>query len=134
MEYNQSPLFDGDLPLTGGDVSDVVIIAQSGSAQSKISTDIISAMAFYDFFDGLQKPVRKVIPYVGFGIGYADSKTTLNLSDLYGDLSTSVDLQNFGEADDYGVVQFYRSKTSFVEHYGAGGAGAVVWYNRNDVF
>lgn len=112
MEYNQSPLFDGDLPLTGGDVSDVVIIAQSGSAQSKISTDIISAMAFYDFFDGLQKPVRKVIPYVGFGIGYADSKTTLNLSDLYGDLSTSVDLQNFGEADDYGVVQFYRSKTS----------------------
>ena len=65
MEYNQSPLFDGDLPLTGGDVSDVVIIAQSGSAQSKISTDIISAMAFYDFFDGLQKPVRKVIPYVG---------------------------------------------------------------------
>jgi len=112
MEYNESPLFEGDLTLAGGDIEGIVITAQSGSAQSKVSTDIISAMAFYDFFDGMYKPLRKVIPYVGFGIGYADTETTLNLSDLYGDLSTSVDLQNFGEADDYGVVQFYRSKTS----------------------
>ncbi len=112
MEYNQSPLFDGDLTLSGGTVDGIVINAQSGSAQSKITTDIISAMAFYDFFKGLQKPTRTMIPYVGFGIGYADTKTTLNLSDLYGDLSTSVDLQNFGEADEYGVVQFYKSETS----------------------
>lgn len=111
-EYNVSPLFEGDLPLSGGVVEGIVITAQSGGVYSKVSTDIISVMAFYDFFDGMRKPTRTVIPYVGFGIGYADSTTTLNLTDLYGDLSTSVDLLNFGELDNYGVVQFYRSENS----------------------
>lgn len=111
-EYNVSPLFEGDLALTGGDVEGIVVHAESGGVQSKITTDIISAMAFYDFFTGTQKPLHQVIPYIGFGIGYADTKTILNLSDLYGDLSTSVDLQNFGKLDDYGVLQFYRSETS----------------------
>lgn len=110
MEYNQSPLFDGDIALSGGAEEGIVVNAQSGSTQSKVTTDIISVMAFYDFFDGLQKPTRTMIPYVGFGIGYADAKTTLNLSDLYGDLSTSVDLQNFGEPDEWGVLQFYKSE------------------------
>ena len=107
-EYNSSPLFEGDLLLTSG----ISIFAQSGAVQSTITTDIVSAMAFYDFFDGLQKPLQTVIPYVGFGVGYADSKTVLNLSDLYGDLSTSVDLQNFGKLDSYDVLQFYRSEHS----------------------
>ena len=111
-EYNASPLYEGDLHLTGGDVEGVVVHVQSGSIQSKVTTDLISAMAFYDFFDGMQKPVRKMIPYVGFGVGYADTTTTLNLVDPYGDLSTSVDLQNFGELDDYGVLNFYRSENS----------------------
>ncbi len=131
MEYNESPLFEGDLALTGGDVAGVVIMAQSGSAQSKVSTDIISAMAYYDFFDGLRKPLYKIIPYVGFGIGYADTETTLNLSDLYGDLSTSVDLQNFGEPDDYGVVQFYRSKTNSSNIAGVVAAGISYGVTEN---
>ncbi len=111
-EYNASPLYEGDLALSGGNVPGVVVHVQSGGVQSKVSTDIISAMAFYDFFDGLRKPIRQAIPYIGFGIGYADSKTVLNLSDLYGDLSSSVDLQNFGKLDEYGILQFYRSETS----------------------
>ncbi len=111
-EYNVSPLFSGEMSLTGGVVSGIVINADSGGVQSKVSTDIISAMAFYDFFDGLQKPLQTVIPYVGFGIGYADSKTTLNLADLYGDLSTSVDLRNFGKLDSNDIIQFYRSEHS----------------------
>lgn len=111
-EYNVSPLFEGDLPLAGGLIDGVVVHAQSGGVHSKVNTDIISVMAFYDFYDGLYKPVRTVIPYVGLGVGYADSKTTLNLVDLYGDLSTSVDLQNFGTPDEYGVLQFYRSEKS----------------------
>lgn len=111
-EYNASPLYEGDLALSGGSVSGIEVHVQSGGVQSKVSTDIISAMAFYDFFDGVQKPMRSVIPYIGIGIGYADSKTVLNLSDLYGDLSSSVDLQNFGKLDDYGILQFYRSETS----------------------
>lgn len=111
-EYNASPLYEGDLPLNGGDISGVVLHIQSGGVQSTVSTDIISVMGFYDFFEGFEKPLRKAVPYVGFGIGYADSKTVLNLSDLYGDLSTSVDLQNFGKLDNYGILQFYRSEIS----------------------
>ena len=111
-EYNSSPLYEGDQELTGGDIDGIVLHLTSGAVQSSVTTDIISIMAFYDFYDGLQKPLRTVIPYVGFGVGYADSKTVLNLADLYGDLSESVDMGNFGEKDDYGVVQFYRSETS----------------------
>lgn len=110
-EYNVSPLFDGDLALTGGNIDGIVLHLQSGSVQSKVTTDIISAMAFYDFFEGDQKPLRQAIPYVGFGIGYSNSKTVMNLSDLYGDLSTSIDLRNFGEPDEFGIIQFYRSET-----------------------
>lgn len=109
-DYNASPMFEGDLELTGGQVSGIVITAQSGAVQSTITTDIISVMAFYDFFDGLTKPTRQIIPYVGFGVGYADTKTVLNLSDPYGDLSTSIDLLNFGQLDSYKVIQFYKSE------------------------
>ncbi len=111
-EYNASPLFEGDLVLSGGNPDGIVINVASGSVHSKMTTDVISAMAFYDFFDGLYKPVQKFIPYVGFGVGYADTKTTLNLTDPYGELSADIDLQNFGDVDDYGVIQFYRSEYS----------------------
>lgn len=104
-EYNSSPMFNGDLTLSSGMVANV----QSGGVNSKLSADIISAMAFYDFFDGLQKPMRQVIPYVGIGVGYADVKTVLNLTDLYGDLSLSVELQNYGEMGQY-VLEFYKSE------------------------
>lgn len=107
-EYNASPLFEGNLPLTEGNAEGEIFV-QSGAVQSTVTTDIISAMAFYDFFEGLEKPLNQWIPYVGLGLGYADSKTVMDLSDPYGDLSTSVDLQNFGETDDYGVIQFNRS-------------------------
>ncbi len=109
-EYNASPLFDGDMTLSGGDPDGIVINAASGSVQSKVTTDIVSVMAFYDFFDGLYKPLQTFIPYIGLGVGYADTKTTMNLTDPYGELSADVDMQNFGDVDDYGIIQFYRSK------------------------
>lgn len=109
-EYNSSPMFEGDLTLEGGDASNITIQAQSSTVNSKISSDVYSVMAFYDFFDGLQKPTRTFIPYIGFGAGYADTKTVLNLSDPYGDLSAQVELQQYGEVDDFGVVQFYKSE------------------------
>ena len=98
-EYNQSPLLEGKTTLFDGAYTDAVIVP-SGAVQSDITTDVISAMAFYDFFDGLQKPLQTVIPYVGFGIGYADVQTVLNLSDPY------------GTPDDNGVFQFYRAEKS----------------------
>lgn len=129
-EYNASPLYEGDLTLTGGEIEGVVVHVQSGAIQSKLTTDIISAMAFYDFFKGVQKPARKMIPYIGFGVGYADTKTTLNLVDPYGDLSTSVDLQNFGELDDYGVLNFYRSENNSSNIAGVLAAGVSYGINQ----
>lgn len=113
-QYNATPLFSGDVPLYGGTLAEEVIInAQVGSVHSNVTTDIISAMAFYDFFDGLSKPAGKFIPYVGFGIGYADSKTVMTLTDAYGDLSSDVDLrEHYGEeGETAGVLQFNRSET-----------------------
>lgn len=111
-EYNALPLLSGRVPLEGGEVSGLSVDIRSGGVQSTVTTNVLSAMAIRDFYDGWQKPLRKIIPYAGFGLGYADSDTVLNLSDLYGDLSSSVDLQNYGDMDDYGVLQFYTAKKS----------------------
>ena len=111
-DYNASPLFNGELVLTGGSVS--AIETPSSAIQSTVQTDIISAMAFYDFYSGLQKPIRTAIPYIGLGIGYADTKTAMNLTDPYGDLSADLDLRNFGSvnSETYDVISFYKSETS----------------------
>jgi len=112
-EYNASPLFDGNIKLTGGVLDGRTITAQSGSVHSTVSTDVISAMAFYDFFDGLQKPLHTVVPYVGLGVGYANSTTELQLTDAYGDLSSDQDLRtHFSENASDVVLEFYKSKKS----------------------
>lgn len=110
-EYNQSPFLEGKTTLFDGAYTDAVIVP-SGAVQSDMTTDVISAMAFYDFFDGLQKPLQTVIPYVGFGIGYADVQTILNLSDPYGDLSGVYALKEFSTPDENGLFQFYRAEKS----------------------
>ena len=111
-EYNALPLLSGRVPLEGGEVSGLSVEITSGGVQSTVTTNILSTMAIRDFYQGWQKPLRKLIPYAGVGLGYADSDAVLNLSDLYGDLSSSVDLQNYGKMDDYGVLQFYTAKKS----------------------
>ncbi len=108
VDYNKSPLFSGNMPLSEG----YSVHIDSGSVQSTMSTDIISVMAYYDFFDGLQKPIRKAIPYIGLGFGYADTQTVMNLADPWGDLSGVEDLTNFGTVNSNGVLQFYRSTTN----------------------
>ena len=104
-DYNHIPLFDGDLTVTGGDVEGTVRVS-SGGATSTVSTDVVSAMVYYDFFSGHRKSLNSFIPYIGLGVGYATSKTTLKLADIYGDLSTDSDLQNYGTPDTDGVIQF----------------------------
>lgn len=106
-DYNANPLFEGVLNLSSG----YVVEAQSGGVQSSLTSDIYSIMAFYDFFDGLRKPVEKVIPYIGVGAGYADTKAILQLTDSYGDLSSLYDLQKFGVVED-GIIQFNKAETS----------------------
>ena len=48
---------------------------------------------------------------IGFGIGYADTKTVLNLSDPYGDIAYQLDLAQYGEIiDNNGIksIEFYN--------------------------
>jgi hypothetical protein len=105
--YNQIPLFEGDLTLSGGDTEgNVIVHIASSGVTSNVSTDVISAMAYYDFFEGNTKPLNTIVPYIGLGLGYATSKTTMKLADIYGDLSTSSDLANYGTPDSSGVIQF----------------------------
>ena len=122
-EYNVSPLFRGDLNLMGGDpaVGNISVPAESGSVQSNVSTDIVSIMAYYDFFSGNQKQVGSFVPYIGLGLGYADSLTELQLSDIYGDLSSIQDLIIYGDVDENNVFRFYKSskRTSNVTALGA---------------
>lgn len=104
--YNQIPLFEGDLAVSGGEIGDATVHVRSSGVKSSISTDIISAMAFYDFYEGRQKTVGQFVPYVGFGVGYAISKTKLHLTDIYGDLSLDSDLKNYGTPDSDNILQF----------------------------
>ena len=110
-DYNASPMFDGIVPLKDSSQNTTgSVYMTTGSVNSEITTDVVSIMAFYDFFDGMYKPVNQVIPYVGLGIGYADSKTVLNLSDPYGFISTQLDLEPYGEVNELGMIEFYKSE------------------------
>ena len=127
-DYNASPMFKGDLALVGGSWSEQIVLpTESGSVNSHLTTDVFSIMAFYDFFDGLQKPVGQFIPYIGAGIGYADTKTVLNLSDPYGDIAYQLDLQQYGEVVENGgiySIEFYQSERNTTNVAGLLAAGA----------
>lgn len=133
-DYNSSPMFEGMLNLRAGDIGDVEIATQSATVSSEITTDIFSVMAFYDFYDGLYKPTRQFIPYIGFGIGYADTKTVLSLADPYGDLSVQLELQQYGELDEYGIVQFNKSTTNTSNVAGLLAVGASYGVTENMYF
>jgi opacity protein-like surface antigen len=69
-------------------------------------------MAFYDFFNGTFFPIKKIIPYIGFGLGYADTLTELNLSDPYGDLLQNLELAQYGDTNSASgsIISFYPSQ------------------------
>ncbi len=122
-EYNTSPLFTGNLPLQGGEVSGIEVSQESGSVQSNVTSDVFSAMVFYDFFDGMVKPLNKLIPYIGFGVGYADSATELQLADIYGDLSVIEDLGTYAEIGEGLTYKFYKSTDNSTNIAGIGSVG-----------
>ena len=101
INYDRIPLFEGDIALSSGTSAHVY----SSGVKSTLTTDIVSIMAIYDFFDANEKPLNTIVPYVGVGAGYAMSKTTLKLTDIYGDLSQDSDLiSNYGTKDGYVLV------------------------------
>lgn len=109
MEYNTSPLFKGSLTLDNGKV----IQAESGGVFSSLSSDIFGITGFYDFYKGNEKPLYTMLPYLGIGFGYADVRTSLILSDLFGDLSDGIDIKDFGELNNEDkIIRFYKSERS----------------------
>lgn len=122
-DYNRTPLLDGNLSLVDG-VASVVRVA-STSASYTVSTDIVSAVLYYDFFDGLKKPQNKLIPYVGFGLGYAVSHTTLALYDISGDLSYDDSLRDFGTVNSTTYIVKFDNPTE-ADKYPASNNVAVV--------
>ena len=101
INYDRIPLFEGDIGLTSGMAAHVY----SSGVKSTLTTDVISVMAAYDFFEGSEKPLNTLIPYIGLGAGYAMSKTTVKLTDIFGDLSQDSDLNNYGTLEN-GVLIF----------------------------
>ena len=112
-DYNASPMFSGKITLQDGNIVPPVSISiDSGSVNSEITTDVVSAMAFYDFFNGTFFPIKKIIPYIGFGLGSADTLTELNLSDPYGDLLQNLELAQYGDTNSASgsIISFYPSQ------------------------
>lgn len=107
-DYNASPMFKGTLVST----LDYELEIESTGVQSEITTDVYSVMLYHDFFEGVQKPMREFIPYIGFGAGYANTVTVLNVTDMYGDLSGQESMQDFGEDLGGTALSFYTSETS----------------------
>jgi hypothetical protein len=109
-DYNASPLFAGDIDMGGGNIVPNAVAA----VRSTVSTDVISAMIYYDFFEGTKKPAGITIPYIGAGLGYASSMTLLSLTDDFGDLSSDLTMQYFGNCQAVGdltMCDFYTSET-----------------------
>jgi opacity protein-like surface antigen len=126
-DYNAMPMFKGELVST----NKYLLGLESSGVQSKVSTDVVSAFIYYDFFEGLRKQLREFIPYVGFGAGYADSTTVLNLTDLFGDLSDQASMQDFGESTGGAALSFYTSETSAQNISLSGGLGFSYGLDEN---
>jgi hypothetical protein len=117
--YEAFPMFSGkvDFPvlIDFGDGEQWFIETheiKSSGVYSTLSSDIFSMMIYYDFFDGNVKPIRQIIPYVGFGFGYASSTTVLELTDLYGDLASQAALLPFAIYQGGPVPDFFTSTTA----------------------
>jgi len=127
VDYNKTPLFSGSMALSEGyTLSNFPV----GGVQSTMATDVVSVMAFYDFFDGLYKPLHQMVPYVGIGVGYGDTKTVMSLFDPTGDLAFE-NLKDFGQLED-GVIHFYRATTNTTNIVGVGALG--ISYGLNEKF
>ncbi len=130
-EYNAAPMFSGEVPLyAGGSVP-----VESTGVTSSMSTTVVSVMGYYDFYDGIEKPMGQLIPYVGIGAGYADSVTELILSDLYGDLSIDADMGNYGDRDSVtGLITFDKSEKNTVNVAALGAVGFSYGIMENTFF
>ena len=142
--FNARPLFSDNIlmmypVLDGGNLVSApsVVTFHVGGARTSVSTDIISAMVYYDFFDGVRKPLGTMIPYVGLGFGYGISTTVLQLSDPYADLSGDLQMQDFGTCrtvQGITICDFYTSETDTNNFVLAGAVGFSYGIERGIFF
>ncbi len=119
----------------GSDSDSGVFTIKSGSMSSTVQTDMYMLMFYRDFFRGVTKPLNTFIPYVGLGFGYADITTTMQLNDIYGNLSEDANMQSYGPpvgADK--VVHFYKSDTKTQTVALAGSLGASYGFGVGQFF
>ncbi|MDR1027430.1 MAG: hypothetical protein LBL46_03385 [Rickettsiales bacterium] len=113
--FSASPLFFGSVYMYGdpdldGNLDGIFEYHDNSvaAARASVSTDIISAMIYYDF----GRPSRgRVTPYIGAGFGYAASTAVLTLVDTWGDLAANMTLDGVGTALPDGAIEFYTSET-----------------------
>ena len=104
-DFSASPLFFGPTYMAGVDEDRDNNVA---TARASVSTDIISAMFYYD----LGRPAaRRATPYIGAGFGYAASTAVLTLVDTWGDLSANMTLDGVGTLLADGAMEFWTSQT-----------------------
>ena len=104
--FMANPLFEGEMETTLGTLESNKVL----SARASTTTDVISAMIYYDFFKGMTKPVGTAVPYVGVGFGYASSKATLELTDTTHELSM-LSFDGFGIQSGE-TIDFFSSATT----------------------
>ena len=132
-DYNASPMFSGELVLQDGVVPSSLYL-QSGSVNSEVTTDVISAMAFYDFFKGTFFPKNKFVPYIGFGFGYADTLTQLNMTDPEGTTLQGEEFESYGESINGIITSFYPSEYHTSNIAGLLSAGVSYAFSNNLFF
>jgi opacity protein-like surface antigen len=120
-------------PLLKGEIETVIGTESSESlaARASTSTDVISAMIYYDFFKGMVKPAGAAVPYIGVGFGYASSKATLELTDALYELS-ELSLAGFGNTN--GLIMDYFSSTTTSNNFSVSGAAGIAFGIQDGVF
>lgn len=104
--FSANPLFSGTFSTDLGPAYMPV-----AGARATVTSDIVSAFVYYDFFEGNIRPTEGFIPYIGFGLGFASSQSILMLGDTYGDLSGDLSFGIFGEQQG-NVFEFFTSETN----------------------
>ncbi|MDR1826618.1 MAG: hypothetical protein LBQ49_02910 [Rickettsiales bacterium] len=123
--FSADPLLKGVVAGNDGDAA----MQYALSARATVSTDIISAMIYYDIFEGASKPMGVAVPYIGFGIGYASSSVKLDLTDTYYDTAGQLSFDIFRA----GTVDFYASEST-VNNFSASAALGVSYGIQEGIF
>lgn len=114
FNYDPSPIFEQKYNYV--DLNNILheFDVPSGAMTTTNTIDLYMLNFYYDFYDSRIKRAGEWIPYIGFGIGYANIITKMQLDDLYGDFSMNSAISSYGyastDADTPNLTLFYESE------------------------